>query len=238
MRNPIKTIALALVLSLACAAQVAAGPLEDAAEAVQRGDYAAALQLWRPLADQGNATAQTQLAALYKSGYGVPRDDAEAAKWFSKAADQGFAPAQWGLGLMYANGDGGLPQDYVTAVMWYRKAADQGLAEAQGNLGQMYANGQGVSQDYAAAAKWYLKSANQGFSVAQNNLGNMYVDGQGVTQNYVQAHMWYSLAAQGLLASENERREAVIKNRNNVASKMTPAQIAEAQKLAREWKPK
>jgi TPR repeat protein len=237
IRKRITVGLVALVLSLRLVAPMVAGPIEDTAEAVRRGDYTSALRVWRPLADQGNATAQALLANSYLSGLGVQQDYAEAAKWLRKAADQGFALAQFGLGLMYAKGDGGLPQDYAEAVAWYRKAADQGLASAQGSLGQMYAEGQGVPQDYAAAAKWYLKSANQGSAVAQNNLGSMYASGQGVTRNYVQAHMWYSLAEQRFLASESERREIAIKNRNDVAAKMTTAQIAEAQKLAREWKP-
>lgn len=171
MRIPIKAWALVLVLSLRLVAPMAAGPIEDTAEAVRRGDYASALRVWRPLADQGNATAQALLANSYLSGLGVEQDYAEAAKWLRKAADQGYAQAQFGLELMYANGDGGLPQDNAEAVAWYRKAADQGLASAQGSLGQMYANGQGVPQDYAIATMWYRKSAEQGDAVAQNNLG-------------------------------------------------------------------
>ena len=100
-----------------------------------------------------------------------------------------------------------------------------------GNLGFMYNNGQGVPQDYAETVKWYRLAAEQGHASAQNNLGLMYDNGEGVPQDYVQAHMWYNLAgAQGL--------EQAAKNRDNVAKRMTPAQIAEAQKLAREWKPK
>ncbi len=73
-------------------------------------------------------------------------------------------------------------------------------------------------------------------AVAQYNLGFMYRKGQGVTQDYAQAHMWYNLAASRLPPGEN--RDKAVKNRDDVAKRMTPAQIAEAQKLAREWKPK
>ena len=95
----------------------------------------------------------------------------------------------------------------------------------------MYANGQGVPQDYAAAVSWYRKAAEQGYAAAQFNLGVMYDKGQGVPQDYVQAHKWWNLAA------ANGDADA-IKSRDIVAKKMTPAQIAEVQKLAREWKPK
>ena len=95
----------------------------------------------------------------------------------------------------------------------------------------MYEHGGGVPQDYAEALKWYRKAADQGFAKAQNNLGIMYDRGQGVLQDYVQAHMWFNLAA----AQGNER---ALENRDIVAKKMTSTQVAEAQKLAREWKPK
>ena len=123
-------------------------------------------------------------------------------------------------------------------MKWYRLAADQGDAEARYNLGLMYDTGQGVPQDYAQAVKWYRLAADQGDARAQNNLGVMYGTGQGVPQDYIQAHKWYNLAASRLTASEKEPRDRAVKNRDIIAAKMTPAQIAEAQKLAREWKPK
>ena len=129
-------------------------------------------------------------------------------------------------------------KDYATALRLWRPLADQGHPGAQYNLGSMYDFGQGVPQDYAAAVGWYRKAAEQGHTYAQNNLGVMYHNGKGVPQDYVQAHKWYDLAASLYPASETEKRDTAVKNRDNVAKKMTPAQIAEAQKLAREWKPK
>ena len=114
----------------------------------------------------------------------------------------------------------------------------QGLADAQHNLGFMYDKGRGVPQDYAMAVSWYRKAAEQGNAGAQLNLGVMYANSKGVTQDYVQAHKWMKLAASRFDASEKEARNIAVKNRDLVASKMTPAQIAEAQMLAREWKPK
>jgi len=93
-------------------------------------------------ANKGDAAAQFNLGVMYDEGDGVPEDDAEAVKWYRKAADQGLAEAQSNLGLMYANGKG-VPEDDAEAVKWYREAADQGLAGAQTNLGLMYANGRG-----------------------------------------------------------------------------------------------
>ena len=157
------------------------------------------------------------------------QDYVTALRLWRPLADQGYAAAQYGLGFMYRNGQG-VPQDYAEAMKWFRKAADQGDSAAQYNLGVMYANGEGVPQDYAEALKWYRKAADQGHARAQHNLGVMYRDGQGVPQDYVRAHMWFNLAA-------TKGDKDAVKNRDIAAAKMTPAQIAEAQKLAREWKP-
>src|SRR3972149_5103692 len=106
MRDLIKAGLVALVLSLSLAAPVAAGPLEDAAAAHERGDYATALRLFRPLAEQGGAPAQNNPRVMYGSGQGVPQDYREAAKWYRMAAEQGHAFAQYNLGVMYESGLG------------------------------------------------------------------------------------------------------------------------------------
>ena len=103
-------------------------------------------------------------------------------------------------------------------------SAEQGNSIAQMQLGAMYDEGKGVAQDYKTAVKWYTLSAEQGNVSAQNNLSWMYANGQGVAQDYDKAHMWYHIAAIDEIGS--------IKNRDIVAKKMTPAQIAEAQKAA------
>jgi TPR repeat protein len=131
-----------------------------------------------------------------------------------------------------------VPQDNAEAAKWYRRAAEQGNAQAQSNLGAMYDNGQGVRQDYAEAVKWYRKAADQGEADGQFNLGIMYARGRGIAQDYVQAHKWFNLAAARYPASETENRQEAVRNRDLAASRMNAAQIAEAQRLAREWKPK
>ena len=148
---------LIFLLMLSLTAPVAAGQLEVGMAAHDRGDYESAFRLWQPLAEQGDADAQTLLGIMYSEGRGVPQDDAAAAKW-------------------------------------YRLAAEQDYASAQRNLGVMYYNGQGVPQDY------------------------------------IQAHIWFNLAA-----SEGDDKSREV--RDLVAKIMTPDQIAEAQRLAREWKP-
>jgi TPR repeat protein len=115
----------------------------------------------------------------------------------------------------------------VEAVRWYKLAAEQGYTDAQFNLGVIFSNGQGVAQDYVEAARWYKLAAAQGNVRAQNNLATRYEKGQGVEKSNLKSFMWYNLAAVGGYAD-------AVKNREIVAAKMTPQQISEAQKLARE----
>lgn len=127
-------------------------------------------------------------------------------------------------GLAYQRGD------YATAMRLYRQMADQGNGNAQFSLGIIYEKSQGVAQDYVEAARWYRLAADQGHPTAQFRLGTMYDNGRGVPRDDVLAHMWFSLSvAQG-------NQEAAT-NRDIIARRITPAQLAQAQKLAREWKP-
>ncbi len=103
-------------------------------KAYKAGHYHGALTRWLPLANAGNDKAQYMLGVMYENGTGVPKDEAEAVRWYRRAADQGNALAQRNLGWMYERGRG-VPKDEAEAVRWYRMAADQGLATAQTDLG-------------------------------------------------------------------------------------------------------
>jgi TPR repeat protein len=149
----------------------------------------------------------------------------------TERATHGNADAQLSLGVMYANGQG-VPQDYAVALKWFRLAAAQGNAAAQYNLGLMYDAGHGVPQDYTAALKWYRLAAAQGDAAAEFNLGAMYSNGDGVPQDDVQAYTWFTRAAAN--AAPGTIRDKATSARDLVATHLTPAQMAEAQKLARE----
>ena len=190
----------------------------------------------RAAAEQGDAVAQNDLATRYFLGEGVPQDHGVALEWFSKAAEQGNAGGQYALGLIYYDGEG-VPQDYSEAARWYRKAAEQGDADAQSNLGFMYYKGEGVPQDYGEAAKWLSKAAEQGLPRAQVKLSLMYWTGTGVSQDPLMAHKWISLADSSMTFT-GDRANLIAKMRDALANELTPDQIAEAQRLAREWKPK
>ena len=153
VKQRIETLLAGGVLALALFGLAGAGPLEDGQAAYQKGDYATALQIFRLLAEQRNASAQTALGVMYEHGQVVPQDFVQAVIWYNEAAYQGDPDAQGNLGAMYANG-WGVPQDYAQAVVWYRQAGERGNAGAQRNLGLMYEHGQGVPQDYVSAHMW------------------------------------------------------------------------------------
>jgi uncharacterized protein len=142
-----------------------------------------------------------------------------------EGASRGDAESQTKLGFLYDNGLG-VPQDYAKARQWYEQAAAQGESYAQLNLGLLYDNGWGVPQDYAMARRWWELAAAQGNAAAQINLGLLYANGQGVPQNDVKAYIWWDLAAVGSKDAAG--------NRDKVSRRMTPAQIAEAQRLAQQ----
>jgi len=143
------------------------------------------------------------------------------------SASRGNEHAQGLIGFMYANGRG-VTQNYARAFKWYKLSAEQGNAGSQSFLGQMYSNGWGVPQDYDEAAKWYWRSARQGQASGQIQLGMMYAHGQGVNPNYVEALKWYIIAGVYDLGLWKEHIDSI-------KEQLSPAQIAEAKKLAREW---
>jgi TPR repeat protein len=123
----------------------------------------------KALADKGDAYAQNNLGVIYDNGRGVPENDAEAVKWFRKAAAQGAVDAQYNLGVMYDNGRG-VPENDAEAVKWFRKAAAQGRADAQYNLGFMYATGEGVPENNIRAYVWWSMAKTQGDTGAATNI--------------------------------------------------------------------
>jgi len=150
-----------------------------------------------------------------------------------KTAQQGYAEAQYNLGVSYDSGTG-VPQNYSKAVMWYTKAAQQGLVVSQINLGGHYFKGQGVQQNYATAAYWVTKAAQQGSAKAQYMIGLLYASGKGVKQNNSTAYKWFELA-KATSAPESDDYTGASRLMQELASKMTPAEINKAQQEASNW---
>src|ERR1035437_6913069 len=169
VRTVVAFVATGMLLFMVCTGHARADTSAEAMAAWQaaqaadaRHDYATELKFLQPLAEQGDALAQTSLGIMYEYGRGVPKDLAEAARWYRKAAEQGNALAQFTLGTMCADGQG-VPKDDAEAIRWYRKAAEQGLAVAQSYLGVMYTDGLGAPKNYVEAVRWYRKAAEQGY---------------------------------------------------------------------------
>ncbi|MGD0848876.1 tetratricopeptide repeat protein [Bradyrhizobium sp.] len=220
------------------------GVTQDSAEAMKWLHLAAA---------KGLAIAQNDVGTMYRLGWGVARDDAEAVNWFRRAADQDFMVAQNNLGDMYAMGYG-VQRDYSEALKWYRLAAEQDSPYAQNIIGIAYEHGFSVQQSDADALAWYRRAANKVYDSShltlmhgpQYNLAAMYAAGRGVSKNNVQAYMWFTLAAKlgdvkapdlpGVAAFGSSKQTA-LEQRDTVAALMTSAEIAEGEKLAREWSP-
>ena len=117
-----------------------------------------------------------------------------------------------------------------------RADAENGDPKAEYEIGDRYWTGRGVPQDFSEAATWYRKSAEQGFADAQISLGFAYQSGQGIAQDKVQADTWYIIAA-SIEKSPAETIDLAIRHRDYIEPNMTPQQIAEARRRAREWKP-
>ena len=118
--------------------------------------------------------------------------------------------------------------DFATALKEWKPLAEQGNAAAQFDLGMMYDDGNGVPQDYNEAVRLYRLAAEQGIAQAQYNLGGMYGIGKGVVQDFIYAHMWWNIAA------SNGYNETAKESKELLERMMTPSQIVEAQRLARE----
>jgi TPR repeat protein len=117
-----------------------------------------------------------------------------------------------------------------------KERAAAGDAEAQFSLGKNYEAGRsGLKQDYAIAASWYQKSADQGNAYAQASLGILYHSGKGLPHDDVRSEMWLIISTDHV---EKDDRDTIVEMRDSVAAHLRPQQLAEAQKLAREWKPK
>ena len=158
----IRTLMITFAVAVCLATLMGCGnsPEKDASPA-------AYIETMRKAAEAGDADAQYDRGLMYAVGVnGVPKNAAEAMKWYRKAAEQGLAGAQFLLGMMYYEGDG-VPQDYAEAAKWIRKAAEQGEADTQGFLGFMYAAGMGVPEDQVVAYAWVSVAVASGFDEAR-----------------------------------------------------------------------
>lgn len=125
-------------------------------------------------------------------------------------------------------------QDYTQASHVFIPLAERGSPSAQAYLGFMFETGRGVPQNYTEAAMWYRRAAEQGDSHAQYSLGLLYDHGQGVPRDIVEANKWLNLSTAG---APPKAREARVRIRDAVTTKMTRGEIARARLRALEWAP-
>ena len=212
-------------------AQLQLGMLYASGMGVTR-DPVKAAKWHRKAAEQGLPQAQYQLGLDYANGEGVKVSQTEASKWFRKAAEQGMAEAQHELGLCCLSGRG-VRESGSEAVDWFRKAAEQGFAPSQYQLGNCYLQGTGVPKNIEEGIRRVRSAAENGLAVAQNKLGTCYQKGVGLPKDEVQAYKWFALAA----AQDDEHAPDIKVSLATLESRLTKDQIAEAQRLAREFKP-
>ena len=155
--NRAREFAAALALTVAIALPARAD-FDHAVAAFDKGDYATAIRELQPLAAKGDPRSQYAMGVMAENGFGMPKNLAQAAGWYRKAAEQGNTDAQYNLGAMYEHGIG-MPVNHAQAARWYRPAAEAGDIDALSNLGVLYEKGAGVPQDKVLALALYNVAA-------------------------------------------------------------------------------
>jgi localization factor PodJL len=207
-------------------------PSEPVAPATQIGDLPPGLggPGVRKAALAGDARAVYELAARAADGPGAARDPKLALRLFERAAVAGLTPAQFRLGNMFEKGIG-TQRDIALAQVWYTRAAERGNAKAMHNLAVLHAEGVSGKPDYATATEWFRKAADLGVRDSQYNLAVLLGRGLGVAADLGQSYLWFSVAA-------GQGDEDAAKKRDEVAQRLTPADLSAAKTSAERWRPR
>ena len=153
-------------------APIMAADMARGLAAAKSGNFDIAAQEWMPLAEQGDPSAQYNIAQLYRLGRGVPKNFTKASQWYEKAALQWHSAARHNLAVLYEKGHG-VPLNYAKAFEWYEKAAMQNYGIAQFNLAVMYSIGQGTKRNLTKAYIWYTIAADQDVDGAEDNVSQI-----------------------------------------------------------------
>lgn len=190
----------------------------------------------RKMAEEGDSRSAYKLGhVLFFGDKGEKQDVAEGLNWLNRAGDAGDVVALHLLGVIYANGYEGVRKDEARAVRYYVRAAKLGSAGSQNNLAWNYYKGHGVKKNVAEAIFWATRSAEQGEPFAYGSLGTMRFEGNGFIRDDVETYKWLKLAT--TLMPEGNARDGDSKTLEQLKRRMTPAQMAEGDKLAKEWRP-
>jgi uncharacterized protein len=165
---------------------------------------------------------------MYAHGWGVPRDTADAIRWFEMAnsVDSDGPPTDW----MSVEGYG-IEKDPRRPRIGIRQAANSGHPEAQYFLALLYSSGKGVKKDEEQAERWISSSASQGYSPAMAELGKRFANGNGVAKDDKRAYFWLTLAFLHGDKSEEKLRTAE-------AAKLQPTDVTQQEHAAQNWKPR
>ena len=205
LRRGLNALLLMVLASATFCASAGAQTYDDGMRAYNTGDFAKALEIWGPVAENGDAVAQYSLGKLLENGgAGVPRDLPAAAKWYQRSASQGISAAQNNLGLMYAQGRG-VPEDVARAAKFWRDAAAKDHVIAQFNLGLAYFRGEGVVEDRSESLRWFRRAGELGLADSQYALGQIIRLGLAGEADSAEALYWYELAVtQGHAKAETQ----------------------------------
>ena len=158
-----------------------------------------AIDWYRKSADQGFSGAQFNLGVIYDTGKGVPKDKAEAARFYLLAAEQGVKEAMCNLGCILLKGASGIEKNEVEAVRWFKNASDLNCPYGQNSLASCYLKGRGIKKDKDEAFRLYKLSAEQGYARARQNLSLCYEKGKGVPVDKDEAERWLKFSESGFL---------------------------------------
>ncbi|MAW34293.1 MAG: hypothetical protein CMK56_07790 [Proteobacteria bacterium] len=189
-----------LILKLFCfisffiCTTVFAGHLDEALNLYKSSKFLETVKLLKPLAEKGDAEAQSLLGWMYFRGEGVAKSNKSALQWYVLAAEKGNHGAQFNLGFMYHQGHG-VPLDYSEAVRWYIKAREGGNVFAHYNLGLLIEEGKGIKENAELAFRLFLFSAQKGHPQSMGKIGHYYSQGEGVKIDRQLAYQWAFLAS-------------------------------------------
>ena len=219
--NLVRSACLAVALSVSSGSVATAQDFDKGQAAYEEGDYATALQEWRPLAEQGDAAARYGLGMMYLLGNEVGKDELEGLQLLRLSAEQGHGRAQGQLGYMYYSGRT-VTEDRFKGLEWYRLSAEHGDALSQHTLGLIAQ----TEENYIDSVKWNRLAAEQGRASSQLTLAINYYKGNGVPQDFIQAYMWFNISSE-----LGDSLSSLFLNQ--ISGKMTPADISQAQAMAR-----
>jgi len=212
-------------------------------------DLKQAVEWFQQAAKGGHPNAEFNLGQMYAFGQGVTRNPAEAVKWYKLAAQHGWADAQLRLGIAYEEGFGVAKNDNEAVKLYHLAATNpqpgQGRSLAEFSVAVMYHEGRGVDKNWKEAAKWFEIAAEHGYPEAQFDIGWMYYVPEGVEEDFVKAYAWIKISQRTAASSETVMKnpeESVMGKAREISEelkkKMTPQQLAAAEKLINSWKPK